>query len=197
MNLQNVAFIRSAASVSDCPRDGLPQIAFAGRSNVGKSSVINRLLGRRGMARVSASPGKTAEINYFRAEGFYLVDLPGYGFAKVSQAERQRWATLMEAYFSSELLTFGIFVVDARHRPTELDLVMENWFKETEKPHVIVANKLDKLKKSQIEKNLFDIRADLALEDDVAVIPFSAETGVGREKLVQVIMSAAQRSWGR
>ena len=132
VNTQNAEFIRSAAKISDCPRDRLPQIAFAGRSNVGKSSVINRILNRKNLARVGSAPGKTTHINYFRIDGkAYLVDLPGYGYAKVSQAEKARWARLMESYFQSEseVLTAGVLIVDIRHQPTANDLTMHQWQK--------------------------------------------------------------------
>ena len=121
MNLHNVEFVRSAASLKDCPHDRLPQIAFAGRSNVGKSSVINRLLQRKNFARVGEAPGKTTHINYFLVDqALYLVDLPGYGFAKVPKAEKERWAKLIESYFADpDLITLGVLIVDARHKPTE------------------------------------------------------------------------------
>ena len=182
MNLHNAEFIRSAASVADCPKDGLPQIAFAGKSNVGKSSVINRLLQRKNFARVGEAPGKTTQINYFRVDGrLYFVDLPGYGFAKVPQREKERWGRLMEAYFAAEnTVTFGVMLVDARHRPTENDVIMANYFLECGKPFVVVANKLDKLKKSEAEQNLACIRQTLSLPDSVVLIPFSAEKGMGR-----------------
>ena len=145
VNLQKTEFILSAASPKDFLRDGLPQVAFAGRSNVGKSSVINRLLNRKNFARVGAAPGKTIHINYFKIDGtFYLVDLPGYGYAKVSKSERDRWGKLMETYFAHpELMTLGVMIVDARHKPTADDCTMAQWFKDTGRPMVVVANKVD------------------------------------------------------
>ena len=194
VNLQKTEFILSAASPKDFLRDGLPQIAFAGRSNVGKSSVINRLLNRKNFARVGAAPGKTIHINYFKIDGaFYLVDLPGYGYAKVSKSERDRWGKLMETYFAHpELMTLGVMIVDARHKPTADDCTMAQWFKDTGRPMVVVANKLDKLKKSEIQPNLDQIRLTLELEEDVPVIPFSAEKGDGRQDLLNVIFAAVQ-----
>ena len=194
VNLQKTEFILSAASPKDFLRDGLPQIAFAGRSNVGKSSVINRLLNRKNFARVGAAPGKTIHINYFKIDGaFYLVDLPGYGYAKVSKSERDRWGKLMETYFAHpELMTMGVMIVDSRHKPTEDDCTMAQWFKDTGRPMVVVANKLDKLKKSEIQPNLDQIRLTLELEEDVPVIPFSAEKGDGRQDLLNVIFAAVQ-----
>lgn len=192
VNLQKAEFIRSAASPKDFPRDGRPQVAFAGRSNVGKSSVINRLLGRKNFARVGAAPGKTVHINYFLIdEVFYLVDLPGYGYAKVSKAEKDRWGRLMEDYFADRsLMTLGVMIVDARHKPTAEDRVMAQWYKDTGCPFFVVANKLDKLKKREIEPNLFQIRETLELDETVNVIPFSAEKGDGKQELVDLLMSA-------
>ena len=189
MNLQNVEFIKSAVSPKDFIRDGLPNIVFSGKSNVGKSSVINRLLNRRNLARVGAQPGKTVHINYFLIDGAaYFTDLPGYGYAKVSKTERERWGRLMEQFFAEEgLITLGVMIVDARHKPTANDVTMAEWFLGTGCPMVIVANKLDKLKKSEIDPNLALIRETLALPDDVPVLPFSAETGVGRDALLACI----------
>ena len=192
MNYQKVEFKLSAARESQFPRDGIPQIAFAGKSNVGKSSVINRVLQRKKMAYVGNSPGKTIHINYFLVDDTaYLVDLPGYGYAKVSQAERARWAKLMESYFAANLITLGVFIVDARHAPTRNDVTMAKWFQDTGCPFVVVANKLDKLKKSQIEPNLQLIRETLELSDDTVVLPFSAEKGTGRTELVGFLEAAA------
>ena len=189
INLQKAEFVRSAAKASDFPRDRLAQVAFAGRSNVGKSSVINRLLGRKNFAKVGAAPGKTTHINYFRIdERLYLVDLPGYGYAKVSKAEKDRWADLIEAWFRDpELMTLGVSIVDARHKPTANDCTMAQWFKASGKPFVVVANKLDKLKKSEIEPNLALIRETMELPDEVEIIPFSAEKGTGKQELLSII----------
>ena len=191
MNLHNVEFVLSAAKPSDFRRDGLPQIVFSGKSNVGKSSVINRVLQRKNFARVGESPGKTVHINYFLLDRqAYLVDLPGYGYAKVSMAEKQRWAKLMEQYFAEDgLITLGVLIVDARHKPTENDVTMANWFKASGCRFVVVANKLDKLKKSELEPNMERIRQTLELPEDVELIPFSAEKGTGREALVAKILS--------
>ena len=191
VNLHNAQFVLSAASPRDFLDDGLPQVAFAGRSNVGKSSAINRLLNRKNFARVGAVPGKTVHINYFRIDdAFYLVDLPGYGYAQVSKAERDRWGKLMEDYFARpELLTLGVMIVDARHKPTADDRTMARWFRDTGRPLVVAANKLDKLKKSEIIPNLQLIRDTLELGEGDPVIPFSAEKGTGREELLSAIFS--------
>ena len=190
LNINNAEFIRSAVKPADFPRDRLPQIVFAGRSNVGKSSVINCLLRRKNMARVGAAPGKTTHINYFLIDKcFYLVDLPGYGYAKVSKAERDRWGKLIEKWFAdTELMTLGVQIVDARHKPTADDCTMAEWFKNCGKPFAIVANKLDKLKKSEIEPNLARIRETLQLDESVPVIPFSAEKGEGRPILLEMVL---------
>lgn len=193
MNLNNVSFLISAASAKDFPQNTMPEIAFAGKSNVGKSSVINRILNRKNFARVGEKPGKTIHVNYFTVDQkCYFVDLPGYGFAKVSQAEKSRWAKLMESYFAANRITLGVFIVDSRHAPTNNDITMARWFLDSGCPFVVVANKLDKLKKSEIEGNLQTIREDLALPDNCPVIPFSAEKGIGRDELIRIILYAAE-----
>ena len=193
MNLHNAEFIRSVTAVADCPKDGLPQIAFAGKSNVGKSSVINKLLLRKNFARVGEAPGKTTHINFFRIDNkLYLVDLPGYGYAKVPMAEKERWGKLMEKYFAAEdTIDYGVMIVDARHKPTANDVIMADYFKASGKPFVVVANKMDKLKKSEIEPNLACIRETLTLPETVELISFSAENGLGREALLRVLLRVA------
>ena len=192
LNFAKAEFVRSAGRREDFIRDGLPQFAFAGRSNVGKSSVINRLVGRKNLAYVGASPGKTTQVNYFLIDRrAYLVDLPGYGYAKVSRSEKERWARLMETYFQREAdaITTGVLIVDIRHKPTENDLVMHDWFRQSGCPEIVVANKLDKLKKREIESNLLTIRETLELDDSVKLIPFSAEKGEGKQELLDLILS--------
>lgn len=193
MNFQNVEFLISAASSADFPKNRLPEIAFAGKSNVGKSSVINRLLQRKNFARVGDKPGKTVHVNYFVIDRkCYLVDLPGYGFAKVSQSEKDRWGRLMEAYFAAGRTDLGVLVVDYRHPPTNNDVTMAKWFLDFGCPFVVVANKMDKLKKSELKPNLELIRRDLELPENVEIIPFSAEKGDGRDALVKQILSVVQ-----
>ncbi len=189
MNYFNAEFIKSAAGESDFIKDGLPQIVFAGRSNVGKSSVINKIVNRRNFARVSSVPGKTAHINYFLIDKkAYFTDLPGYGYAKVAASEKMRWASLMESYFAAkELITLGILIVDSRHKPTSDDATMANWFKETGRPFIIIANKSDKLKKSEIEPNLSLIKNSLGIGGEIKLLLFSAESGSGRAELLAEI----------
>ena len=194
MNFQNVEFLISAASPKDFPRDRLPEIAFAGKSNVGKSSVINRILQRKNFARVGEKPGKTIHVNYFTIDKkCYFVDLPGYGYAKVSQAEKERWGKLMESYFAAERIDLGVMIVDARHAPTNNDITMARWFLDSGCPFLVVANKLDKVKKSQILSNLDVIRQDLELPEECPVIPFSAEKGTGRDDLIRKILEVAEK----
>ncbi len=193
MNFNKVDFLISAASTRDFPAKHIPEIAFAGKSNVGKSSVINRILQRKNFARVGEKPGKTIHVNYFTVDNAcYFVDLPGYGYAKVSQAEKERWGKLMESYFAADRIDLGVFIVDARHAPTNNDITMARWFIDSGCPFVVVANKLDKLKKSQIEPNLQTIREDLELPENCPVIPFSAEKGTGRDELVKLILDTVE-----
>ena len=190
LNVNKAEFIKSAASPNQFIRSSTPSVVFAGKSNVGKSSVINRMLNRKNFARVGASPGKTIHVNYFLIDRkVYFVDLPGYGYAKVSQAERDRWGKLMEQFFAAEgLIDLGVMIVDARHKPTADDVTMAEWFKSSGCRLVVVANKLDKLKKSEIEPNMALIRQALDLPEEVLLIPFSAEKGQGRDALMAEIM---------
>ena len=191
MNFQNVEFHISAAAPKDFPRDRLPEIAFAGKSNVGKSSVINRILQRKNFARVGEKPGKTIHVNYFTVDKkCYFVDLPGYGYAQVSQKEKDRWGKLMEDYFAAGRIDLGVMIVDYRHPPTNNDITMANWFIQSGCPFVVVANKMDKLKKSELLPNLETIRKDLDLPEGIPIIPFSAEKGNGRDDLVRKILDA-------
>ena len=193
MNFNNVEFLISAANTAGFPKNRLPEIAFSGKSNVGKSSVINRILNRKNFARVGDKPGKTIHVNYFTVDNkCYFVDLPGYGFAKVSQAEKDRWSRLMESYFAAGRIDLGVLIVDARHAPTNNDITMARWFMDNGCPFVVVANKLDKLKKSEIEPNLLTIRQDLELPESCPVIPFSAEKGTGKDELVKYILNTVK-----
>ena len=190
LNVNKAIFVKSAASHTQFIRSDLPSVVFAGKSNVGKSSVINRLLNRKNFARVGASPGKTSHVNYFLIdEKLHFVDLPGYGYAKVSQSERDRWAKLMEKFFSeAENIDLGVMIVDARHKQTADDVTMAEWFKRSGRPFVVVANKLDKLKKSEVDANFALIRETLELPEELLLIPFSAEKGMGRDMLLAEIV---------
>lgn len=189
LNVNKAEFVKSAATPSQFIQSSVPAVAFAGKSNVGKSSVINCILNRKNFARVGSEPGKTIHVNYFLIDGkIYFVDLPGYGYAKVSRGERERWGKLMEDFFASGLFRLGVMIVDARHKPTADDITMAEWFKASGCPLVVVANKLDKLKKSEIEPNLALIRQTLELADDVRIIPFSAQKGQGRDELMKELL---------
>ena len=190
MNINNAEFVISAASPKDFISGSQPTIVFSGKSNVGKSSVINRLLNRKSFARVSASPGKTVHVNYFLIDRkVYFVDLPGYGFAKVSKTEKERWGALMEEFFARDgLISLGVMIVDSRHKPTADDVTMANWFSSSGCPFIVLANKSDKLKKSEMEPNVALIRETLALPEEVRIILFSAEKGTGSSELMSEIM---------
>ena len=190
LNLNRAEFIRSAAAPKQFIRSSLPKVAFAGRSNVGKSSVINRIVNRKQFAKVGATPGKTVHVNYFEIDGkMYFVDLPGYGFAKVSQNERDRWAGLMESFFAeNETFDVGVLIVGARHNPRADDIRRAEYFRNAGREFVVLANKLDKLKKSEIEASMTLIRQTLSLDEGTELIPFSAEKGDGRERLLSWLL---------
>lgn len=188
LNVNKAEFVKSAAAPAQFIQSSVPAVVFAGKSNVGKSSVINRMLNRKNFARVGSEPGKTIHVNYFLIDGkLYFVDLPGYGYAKVSMTERERWGKLMEDFFAAGLFQLGVMIVDSRHKPTRDDITMAEWFKNSGCELVVVANKLDKLKKSEIEPNLALIRETLELDESVRIIPFSAEKGQGRDELMSEI----------
>ena len=191
LNVNRAEFVRSAASPEVFIRDSLPRIVFAGKSNVGKSSVINRLLNRKNFARVGSQPGKTIHVNYFKIDGrCWFVDLPGYGYAAVAKAERDRWARLMESFFAEpEQISLGVLIVDARHRPTADDLTMAEWFKGSGRPFAVAANKVDKLSKTAAAANLEVIRETLSLPEATPLIAFSAEKGEGRAELMGKILA--------
>ena len=192
MNLQKVEFVKSAVKPSAFIESSMPEIVFAGKSNVGKSSVINRVLNRKNFARVGSAPGKTIHVNYFLVDqAVYFVDLPGYGYAQVAKAERDRWGKLMEQYFAvPDRITLGILIVDARHKPTADDITMATWFMQTGCPLVVLANKVDKVKSSELDGNLTVIRTTLQLPEETVLLPFSAEKGTNRELLISLIEKA-------
>lgn len=186
MNYHNVSFLASYGLSKQLPPSKQMEVAFAGRSNVGKSSLINKLLGRKALARVSAVPGKTATVNFYDLDGrIHLVDLPGYGYAKVAKSEKWRWAELIEGYLNDEGrdLALVVLLVDMRHPATRLDVDMVNYLIETEKPFLVVLTKADKLNKTEREKRLAAIADELPCGDELTVLPFSSETGEGVETL--------------
>ena len=191
MEIKRAHFVVSLAQYGPYEGVGLPEIAIAGKSNVGKSSVINRLLNRKNFARVGSQPGKTIHVNYFKIDGrCWFVDLPGYGYAAVAKAERDRWARLMESFFAEpEQISLGVLIVDARHKPTADDLTMAEWFKGSGRPFAVAANKVDKLSKTAAAANLEVIRETLSLPGATPLIAFSAEKGEGRAELMGKILA--------
>ncbi len=193
INFRKAEFVRSAASERDFPNDDRPRIVFAGRSNVGKSSTINRIVDHKGFARVSSMPGKTVFVNLFLLDkALWLVDLPGYGYSKTSKQERARYSALIESYFSADRGNIArlFMIVDARHEPTDDDILMARWAVDYGAPITVIANKLDKLKKSQIDGSIAQIRQTLGLGIDVKVIPFSAEKGTNKEMIFNDVIEA-------
>ena len=189
MNFNNAMFEKAFAKLSQLDTSDLPEICFSGRSNVGKSSLINKVLGRKAMARVSSKPGKTITINFYKVDDIRLVDLPGYGYAKVAFAEKERWAELMEGYFGSGRNIKMVFqLIDMRHPATDYDLSMLEFLEANEIPYTVVLTKSDKLNKSETEKRLTLIREELSgFADNTEIIPFSAENGQGVERIREII----------
>lgn len=193
MRITSAEFVKSAFEKSHWTTDGLPEIAFLGRSNVGKSSLLNSLLLRKALARTSNTPGRTQSINYFLVnESFYFVDLPGYGYARVSKSMRSDWGKMAEEYLSQrDELALSIQLVDSRHTPTELDMQLHEWLVFHEKPHIIVATKADKSSNNQLQKQLKEIENRL---EGSKILPYSASTGKGREALWSEIESAVKKN---
>ncbi len=189
MEFINASLLTTAVKYDQYPPADIPEIALVGRSNVGKSSLINCLANRKNLARTSSTPGKTATINFYDIAGKYrIVDLPGYGYAKVSKQEKEKWAGMIENYLSRrENLVQVIQLVDARHKPTTDDIMMFEWIREYNYEPFVVATKLDKLKKSQIEANLTAIYENLNLGEESVLIPFSSETREGRDEVLELI----------
>lgn len=189
MEFINAELLKTAVRYDQYPPSDMPEIALVGRSNVGKSSLINCLTNRKNLARTSSTPGKTVTINFYSiGDRYRLVDLPGYGYAKRSKEERESWGRMIEGYLAKrENLVRVIQLVDARHKPTADDKMMLDWINNYGYEPLLVATKLDKLKKSQVEKNLTEIYNELELGDDAVLIPFSAETREGRENVLELI----------
>ena len=184
--MKNVSFVKSASSMKDLPKNQLPEIVLAGRSNVGKSSFINNLFNRKNLAKTSSSPGKTRTINYYTVEDtFYMVDLPGFGYAKVSKTEREKWQQLIEEYFKSDRNIVTVFhFIDARHKPTNLDILLNYFLNEVGIPFTIILNKIDKLKQSEIaqsKKNVKEVFPEVSLGDNL--IPYSSVKGIGKKEV--------------
>ena len=182
MNIHNVSLTVSAVRKNQYPKEGLPEFAFAGRSNVGKSSLINKLLNRKSLARVSGTPGKTITINFYNVDDtVHLVDLPGYGYAKRSKEEVEKWGKMMEDYLSSrEELVQTILLVDSRHKPTKDDVTMAEWIRHYHDRVIVVATKMDKLKKREAEPNLELIWETLGLGEDDILVPFTTQDDEGK-----------------
>ena len=188
MNYHKVQFLTSYGRADQLPPSEKPEVVFAGRSNVGKSSLINRLFQQKGLARVSATPGKTATINFFSTQSLIFADLPGYGYAKVSRGEKLRWAALMEGYFAQDRdIALVLSLMDSRHPPSREDLGMLEFLVDQELPFVVVLTKIDKLSSRQRQERLEAFRRELPFGEELTLLPFSAETGEGREALCEII----------
>ena len=198
MNIHNVSMDLSAVRKDQYPLENIPEIALAGRSNVGKSSLINMLLSRKSFARVSQTPGKTATINFYNIDGkINIVDLPGYGFAKVSKEEQKRWAAMIEEYLANrEQLVAVIQLIDMRHKPTKDDVAMLEWIRGNGFSPIIVATKYDKLKPSQVAGNIEVIKEVLEIKEGDSFIPFSSVTGVGRDELLGIVKECCEDAEG-
>ena len=192
MNYNKVEFEAAFGTLKQIPQSDLPEIVFAGRSNVGKSSMLNRLFNRKNLARVSSMPGKTITINFFRVENdVRIVDLPGYGYAKVAKGEKRRWAEMMEGYFQSPRnIKLVVQLVDMRHKPSEDDYIMMRFLQDAGLSFIVAATKSDKLNKTQYNERKNGLRDELAeFGEDLTILPFSSEKGEGTEELKKIIES--------
>ena len=189
MNFQNVEFELAAGRKDQLPKGSLPEIVFSGKSNVGKSSLINALMNRKSLARTSSQPGKTQTINFYNInDEMYLTDLPGYGFAKVSKSEKEKWGKMIERYLhSSKQLRAVFLLIDIRHDPSANDRMMYEWMVYQGFAPIIIATKLDKIKRSQIQKQVKAVKEGLGVRPGTAVIPFSAQTKQGREEIWEIM----------
>ena len=188
MDFKNVAFHCSYGISSQLPESDRFEVAFAGRSNVGKSSLINKVLNRKSLARVSSVPGKTATINFYGADNFYLVDLPGYGYAKVAKSEKYRWSELIEGYYAQERqFALTVLLIDMRHAPSELDIQMVDFLVQKELPFIVVLTKADKLNKTETAQMLEVFREKLPYAEDLTIIPSSSEKGIGIDEIRSIL----------
>ncbi len=194
MNYNKVQFEAAFGTLKQIPPSDLPEIVFAGRSNVGKSSMLNRIFNRKNLARVSSMPGKTITINFFKVEDVRIVDLPGYGYAKVAKGEKRRWAEMMEGYFQSPRnIKLVVQLVDMRHKPSEDDYIMMRFLKEAGLPFIVAATKSDKLNKTQYKERTEGLRNELSeFGEELVIIPFSSEKGEGTDALKSYIESAVE-----
>lgn len=194
MNFNNIVFEKSFGTFSQLPESDLPEICFSGRSNVGKSSIINKTVGRKSLARVSTKPGKTVTINFYKIDNIRLADLPGYGFAKVNFNEKTRWSELMEGYFKSERNIPVVFqLIDMRHPATEFDISMLEFLKECGFNYCIILTKADKLNKTEFSDRLLGIKEQLGeLGQNVEIIPTSASSGLGTDRIRQIISDISE-----
>ena len=195
MKANNPRFVTSAYNYEDFPRHRLPEFAFSGRSNVGKSSLINKLINRKKLAKTSSTPGKTQSINFYNIDNrLYLVDLPGYGFAKVPEKLKDEWAELIDSYLHERRNLAGIIqIIDVRHKPTEDDQLMVEWLKEVSLPTIIVATKVDKLSNNQRYQKEKIIKETLDLSDDIELVYFSAKTGTGKNHISNFIQEVSKK----
>ncbi len=193
MNYNKVEFEAAFGTLKQIPQSDLPEIVFAGRSNVGKSSMLNKLFNRRNLARVSSMPGKTITINFFKVENIRIVDLPGYGYAKVARGEKRRWAEMMEGYFAQERnIKLVVQLVDMRHKPSEDDYIMMSFLRDAGLPFIVAATKCDKLNKTEFNNRSAELREELKnFGEDLVIIPFSSEKGTGVDELKTQIEAIA------
>lgn len=196
MNWNKVDFEAAFGTLEQLSESSLPEICFSGRSNVGKSSLINKILNRKSIARVSSTPGKTVTINFYRLQEFRLVDLPGYGYAKVADRDRERWAELMEGYFrTGRNIKLCLQLIDMRHPATEFDISMLEFLTHFEIPYAVVLTKCDKLNKTEFNDRLSALKEELGeLGDGVAIIPFSALKGTGAEDIRKTVENAIEEN---
>ena len=193
MRFDIVEFTAAYGTSSQLPPSDLPEIVFSGKSNVGKSSLINKLFNRKNLARVSSTPGKTITVNFFKGDDVYFADLPGYGYAKRNRSEKERWAELMEGYFrSGRNIALVIQLLDMRHKPSEDDMTMLRFLRESETRFVIALTKSDKLNKSETEKRRSEIESELSSFDDIPMVEFSSVTGSGVEELKSLIINSTE-----
>lgn len=194
MNYNKVEFEAAFGTLKQISPSDLPEIVFAGRSNVGKSSMLNRIFNRKNLARVSSMPGKTITINFFRVEDVRIVDLPGYGYAKVAKGEKRRWAEMMEGYFQSPRnIKLVVQLVDMRHKPSEDDYIMMRFLQDAGLPFIVAATKSDKLNKTQYKERCEALKSELSeFGEDLVIIPFSSEKGEGTDTLKSYIESASE-----